>query len=180
MSDFFHNAVGIQLIGFAGLAIAVVVFQLNKRQQMLRLNIWANLLFSLHFFLLGAYSGAALNAVGAARNYCFVKFRYRPWSIWVLWGFIAAFTLATILTWQGPLSILPAIGMISGAFAYWQPTAKSIRLLSLIAPPAWFIYNFFSHSYAGMLIEIFIFCSILIGMYRLDVPNKKKAAALRD
>jgi hypothetical protein len=119
-----HNQIFIQLIGFVALGIAFSVYQLNERKGMLRLQMWASLLFSIHFFLLGAYTGS-----------------------------------------------------VSGSLAYWQPVAKSIRLLALISPPAWFTYNFISHSYTGMATEIFLFTSILLGMYRLDVPVRRKKYA---
>ena len=163
----------VQLIGFVALGVGMLVYQFNTRKQILTILSLASLLFSIQFFLLGAYSGAVLNAINVARNYAFYKYRYRAWSAIVLWGFIAIFCIATILTWQGPLSLLPAIGMISGAFANWQPKAKHIRLLSLISPPAWFVYAVAVHSYAGMIGEVLILSSILVGMYRFDRRSKK-------
>lgn len=170
-----HGQLMAQLIGFVALIVSLWVFQLNKRTTMLTAQLWGNLLFAIHFALLGAYTGAALNLVGAGRSYSFNKFRKKRWSGAIFWGFIGIFVAADIATWQGIISLLPLIGMISGAFAYWQPTAKSIRVLSLIAPPAWFIYNAVVSSYAGMATEVILMSSILIGMYRLDKQVKRVA-----
>jgi hypothetical protein len=167
------NPLIVQLIGFVALGVAVLVYQFNTRKQILIILSLASLLFSIQFFLLGAYSGAVLNLINVARNYCFQKYRYRKRSAIILWGFIGIFSVATALTWQGPLSLLPAIGMISGAFANWQLKAKHIRLLSLVSPPAWFIYALAVHSYAAMLGEVLILTSILVGMYRLDRKGEK-------
>lgn len=173
MSSVTVNPFVVQLIGFIALGVAILVYQFNTRKQILIVLSLASLLFSVQFFLLGAYSGAVLNLINIARNYAFHKYRYRTWSAVVLWGFVAIFGAATALTWQGSLSLLPAIGMISGAFANWQPEAKHIRLLSLISPPAWFIYAAAVHSYAGMVAEVLILNSILVGMYRYDRGDKK-------
>ncbi len=166
------NPIVIQLIGFFALGLSLLVYQLNKRKSMILAQMFSSLLFSLHFLLLGAYTGSIMNFIGATRNFAFDKYRDRSWSPLVLWAFVAILSFASILTWEGPLSLLPAIGTISGAFAYWQQTAKSIRLISLISPPAWFVYAIFSHSYAGMVTEIFVLCSVLVGMYRHDRPSK--------
>ena len=173
MPHIIANPFIVQLIGFVALGVSVLVYQFNTRKQILMILSWSSLLFSIQFFLLGAYSGAVLNLINIARNYAFQRYRYRAWSVIVLWGFIMIFSIATALTWQGPLSLLPAIGMISGAFANWQPKAKHIRLLSLISPPAWFVYAVAVHSYAGMVAEVLILSSILVGMYRLDRGSKK-------
>jgi len=167
-----------QLIGFVALGLQLWVYQLNKRKSMLNWQLWSNFLFSIHFFLLGAYTGSALNFVGAGRSYTFNKYRHKKWSAVIFWGFIGIFILAGALTWQGPLSILPVIGMVSGAFAYWQHGTRHIRTLSLIAPPAWFIYNAFNHSYAGMVTEIVIIASILIGKYRHDRYSRPRLRKL--
>lgn len=163
-----HNQVFIQGIGFVAFVIAVSVYQLNSRKSILNWGVVSGSLWAIHFFLLGAYTGSALNFFGAIKAYTFNRFRYRSWSGFLFWGFVSLFAAVTAVTWQGPISLLPAIGTISGAFASWRPTAKSIRLLALISPPSWFAYNFISHSYAGMVTEVFILASIFIGMYRLD------------
>lgn len=166
----------IQVIGFIAFGVSLLIYQLNKRKSMIFAQMFSSLLWSLHFLLLGAYTGSIMNFIGATRNLAFDRYRDRSWSYAVLWLFVGIFSLASILTWEGPLSILPAIGTISGAFAYWQRTAKAIRLVSLISPPAWFVYATFSSSYAGMVTEIFILSSILIGMYRHDRSTKELRA----
>jgi hypothetical protein len=171
--DLIHNQIFIQFLGFVGLATGLVSFQVNKRKKILSLIIWSSLFWSIHFYLLGAYTGSLLNFIGAVRTFAFSKYRNYSRSILILWGFIAAFGVATALTWQGPISLLPAFGVIIGAFTYWQKSPKSIRLLALLSPPAWFIYNTISHSYAGMLTEVLIFIATLIGIYRLDIRHHK-------
>lgn len=141
---------------------------------MLTLQLIAALLYAVHFYLLGAITGAALNATGAARNYAFTRHSdKRSW--WLPGAFIAVFCLVTALTWQGPLSLLPLGGMISGTLAFWQRTPNHIRLIALISPPLWFTYNFISGSYPGMLVETIMFGSNLIGIYRFDIRRLEPA-----
>jgi len=170
LNDFF----AIQLLGFVGLGLLFLVFQVDDRKKMLRLQMWAMILFGVHFFLLRAPTGSALNFIGATRNYAFDRFHKHKWSKILLWIFVGIFSAATILTWQGPLSLLPAIGMISGTVAFWQASPRAVRIISLIGPPAWFIYNAISGSYPGMAADTVFFASNLAGIYRFDIRGRKK------
>jgi hypothetical protein len=58
--------------------------------------------------------------------------------------------------------------------AVWQKNPRMIRLLSLLSPPLWLIYNVLSGSYPGILSEIFLLTSTLIGIYRFDIRKKKR------
>lgn len=141
---------------------------------MLAFGMTSGSLWTLHFFLLHALTGAAMNFIGASRAYTYYKIKPVKSNLWVLWSFTAISVSATALTWQGIISLLPFIGSMTGVIGYWQPTAKSIRRISLISPPSWFTYNFISHSYAGMATEILIMTSILTGIHRLDRKPKKR------
>jgi hypothetical protein len=164
-----HNAIIIQLIGFIALGFSLLVFQVNRRSSMLKLQMCAASLYVVHFYLLGAITGSAMNLTGVSRNYAFYKFRDRTHS-WLLPGvFIIIFAGVGLATWQGPLSLLPTCGMISGTIAFWQRDTKFIRYIALISPPLWFTYNAISGSYPGMLTEVIMFSSNLVGIYRFDV-----------
>ena len=164
-----HDQVFIQLIGFIALGISVIAYQIDKRITILRLQTVASLLWGVHFFLLGAWTGSILNVTGAIQNYIFssIPNRKRTWLLPIV--FILIFIIADALTWQGLLSLLPLGGTISGTISYWQKRTRLLRILALISPPLWFTYNFISHSYPGMLTEVFLISSTLIGIYRFDI-----------
>ncbi|MBS3806731.1 MAG: YgjV family protein [Bacteroidales bacterium] len=65
------NPYFIQFIGFLGLLGIVISFQKDKRSFTLIAQLFATLFFTLHFSLLHAWSGAAMNAVAALRAYMF-------------------------------------------------------------------------------------------------------------
>lgn len=160
-----------QIIGLVALVFALVVFQNDHRKKMLYLQLCAATLFSVHFGLLGAFTGMAMNMLSATRNYLFVMTEGwdRKWRTPII--FMVLFSLATIVTWEGPKSLLPLGGMITGTLAFWQIRPGRIRLLALISPPLWFLYNFMSGSYAGMAVEVIMFSSIITGIYRFDTKK---------
>lgn len=164
-----------QLIGFVAIILSITGFQLNNRKHILLVHACSGLFWSSHFYLIGAFTGSAMNLIAVSRNYTFVKYRQRFDRPFLPVIFITVFTLATAATWQGYMSLLPLLGMTTATIAFWQKNPRVIRLLSLIAPPAWFAYNFISHSYPGMIFEVFIFCSILIAILRYDILKAHSA-----
>ena len=137
-----------------------------------------NLFWALHFYLVGAFTGSAMNGLAIFRNYLFIKYRDKFTGYKLPLIFVLIFSIAAIITWQGPVSLLPFIGMATGTLAFWQKNPKYIRMISLLSPPAWFMHNLIQGSYPGMMIEVFIFCSILIAIFRYDIlGHPEKAVA---
>lgn len=161
-----------QLIGAVAVIISLTIYQLNQRSQMLKLGSAAGFLYAVHFYLLGAMTGAALNLVGGAREYSFSLVKPGKGKRWLFWAFVAASVLATWLTWNGFISLLALGGNIAFAISGWQPYAKGLRRVGLFAPPLWFSYNFIVGSYPGMFIEVFMIVSNVIGQYRYDLRKR--------
>lgn len=162
-----------QLIGFIALIFSIAVYQFNKRNTMLYLQLTSAFLFGLHFAMLGALTGALMNFINCFRCYVFANYdkRWAKSNYW-LYLFLAIFWIAGILSWQNWHSILPIIGMTVGTIAFWMKDTTKIRILSLISPPSWFTHNLIVNSYSGMLVEILIFISTIIGIFRFDKKNK--------
>lgn len=169
------NQLVIQAIGFIGLLFVVLSFQKNTRSSILLYLVLAQIFFTLHFSLLGAWTGAAMNGLAAIRTFTFYKRDVFPILKNVLWMyvFMAVFIAAGFLTWQAWYSALPMIAMVTDTFAVWHERPTHIRMYSIIQRPFWFSYNTLVKSYAGMTTEIFVFLSILVGILRLDILKKK-------
>jgi hypothetical protein len=160
-----------QLFGLAGLTLALTIFQVKKRRNMLRISIVACSLYTVQYILLGAYTGATLNIIGGARGYAYYKVSPNRRHLWVLFTFISLAALGAILTWQGPISLLALLGSVCGTFSVWHKNPKYIRRWALLAPPLWFTYNFISGSYPGMIGEVIMLTSNLLGEYRFDLRH---------
>ena len=79
-----------------------------------------------------------------------------------------------IVTWSGYFSILPILAMTIDSFAVWNKKTRNIRLLMMVPRPLWFIYNLIVSSYAGMITEVFVFFSLLVGIIRFDIIRSVK------
>lgn len=165
----------IQGIGYLALLFVILSFQKNKRVNILVLMMIGLILFMIHYALLGAWIGSLMNAIEGAMVLVAFKKENRRWAqkgFW-LYAFIALFIVAGIFTAKSLVDIMPIVAQIFGTVAVWQTSPKAIRLIMLVPRPLWFAYNFAVGSYAGMVAEVFILLSVLVGIVRFDLLGQK-------
>ena len=166
----------IQGIGFLALFFVIFSFQKQKRVPLLLIMFVGLLLFVIHFYLLNAYTGAIMNLIEAGIVFVSFKKETSAWAKHNFWIyiFVCLYILAGMLTLKTASDVLPIAAQIFGGIAVWQNNPRSIRFLMLIPRPLWFIYNLFVGSYAGMIAEVFIFTSVLVGIIRFDILRQVK------
>ena len=167
-------------IGFCGTIMLFLMFQQNDRKRILVFQIFGTSFFCIHFLLLGAYTGATLNAIAVIRAVIYFHRDKKIFGkkIW-LWLFICISAAAGVLTWEGYISILPTIAMIIGSVSVWVKKPRSIRILSIIPSPMWMTYNIINISVPGMITEVFVMTSIAISIIRYDILKKEEKLPLR-
>lgn len=167
----------IQFIGLIALFFAILAFQGKERRQILLRQSFAATLFSIHFWLLSAYSGSVMNLISVFRNIISEKKDRKSWakSIWWMYLFIGLSLVAVVYFWQGPISLLPALGIIVGTIGVWRNKPGEVRFYMLLTVFIWIPYTIITKSYSGLLTQIIIGTSIVSGMYRLDRSSKVEA-----
>lgn len=166
-----------QSIGFIALALVFLSYQFNKRSTILLFLILVQILFVIHYGLLGAWIGSAMNLVSAIRTYIFKQRENHSWANQRFWPylFMSISWLSGIFTWNSLLCILPIIAMTIDTWVAWTLKPKTIRFLTLIPRPMWFIYDITVHSYPGLIGETVTFVSVLIGIIRFDILHKNNS-----
>ncbi len=164
-----------QGIGVIALIFNVLSYQQKTHKKILLCQSLGGLLFTLHFLLIGAYTGAVLNLLGAVRSLIYSN-REKSWANKKIWPiiFLIAFTLSGILTWDGIFSLFPTVAMLLSTVVLWIENPKLNRVLSFPTSAFWLIYNISRKSYSGIATEIFISTSIIIGYIRHDMKRKEK------
>ncbi len=163
-----------QAVGFVAMAIIVASYQQKSHKNILVFQMISGTLFTVHYLLLGAYTGAVMNLLGAMRSLIYSN-RDKKWASSVLWpiSFSIAFAVSGILTWANIFSILPMIAMLLSSVVLWIENPKINRSLSIPSSCCWLFYNIKTVSYPGIITEIFVLTSIIIGIIRLDIKKKK-------
>ncbi len=158
----------IQGIGLVGFLFAILSFQNKSRKKILIFILFAQLTFSLHFFLLGAITGFLMNFLAFARTFLFEKREKYSWANHQFWIylFIILFWALGLRNLESFYGILPILAMTFGSIALWNLNAKKVRILMLIPTILWLVYDFMVISIAGVLTELVILFSILIGVFR--------------
>lgn len=165
-----------QTVGFVGMLLVFVSFQQNKRERITLWQMIASLVWVLHFGLLTAWSGMAMNAIGAVRGFVFSK-KGAPWASGAFWPYLfsALSVICCAVTWESLLSLLPTAANVISSFALWMDRPKTVRRLTLPASWMWMIYNLLNRSWAGLLTECFCTGSVLIAMARFDRKKAKNS-----
>lgn len=174
-----------QIIGIVAMVVALSSFQQRTQKRIVLFQFVSSILFSIHFFMIGAITGSILNAIGMVRAAIFARRDTRRWAAHPVWiyiftaVFLGVYALQFTLLGMSPtfrnflLESLPVIGMVATTVAFRLKKASHVRAVSLISSPMWLIYNLFNSSLGGALTEIFTLISIFIGMLRLDLRRKR-------
>ena len=164
-----------QIIGALAMVCAVICFQQKDRKKLLIWQFIVCLLWTVHFLVLGQYTGAALNGVQVVRSIIFGKRETAKWANW--FGFVPLFIFLTafigIITWKDGFSIFPIIGTVFATISLWMKKPFTIRSLTFPVSIFWGVYDVYSKSIAGALNEVFVIASLIIAIIRIDIPQLK-------
>ena len=157
-----------QGIGTVATAIALMAFQCKDTKKLYLMQFFSNLLFTLHYLVLGAMTGLLLNGMGTIRLVLlsFVKGKWAR-SRGAMLALMAVMILCTIITWEGWLSLLPAAAQIFSTPLYYRKNGKILRWGQvLFMSPCWLIYNIFQHSIPGALTDLMHMISVAVSFLR--------------
>lgn len=160
----------IQTIGGLGILASIISFQCNKHKAVLFFRTMNEFIFAIQYFLLGAYTGVAMNLVGCVRNIVFSKqVEHGKSTSKAIAFFSVLFAVFGLMVWQGSKSILIIAAKVLSTLAYGNKNMTFVRSTILITSSCWLVYNLFVSSAAGALCELFTLVSIIAGIIRLDI-----------
>lgn len=164
----------IQVVGIAAMFFSVFSFQMNKHKQIMMMQIAATALFGVQYFLLGAYTGMAMDIVGVIRGIVFYN-RDKRWAssnIWIV-VFMVIFAVSGLFTWQGKESLLMILAMMLNTVSFSCTKPKLVRSTILLSSPMILIYNILTGSIGGIINEICVEISSVAGLLRFDIGKGK-------
>ncbi|MDD3226925.1 MAG: YgjV family protein [Tissierellia bacterium] len=171
------NFIAAQIIGFIGTGLLVFSYQFKESKKLFIVQMFSNIAYILHFFMLGAFSGSINIAIALVRNFVLIN-SSKGWSrnkYW-LWLFISLHIIVTIFTYQDMFSLLPCIGMVAITIASWTRNGKKIRMTNIfVNSPSWLIYDIYTVSYSGIVCEVLTLLSVIISFFRHGVKALDQA-----
>lgn len=169
-----------QVITVAYYGILSLSYLLKDRNKILISNFIAHIGQASAMAMLNGYTGAAMAGIMMLRDLTLLiqekqkskdKEINKKVDLSILIITVILVILLTIFTYNGPLSLLSVVATLITTFALWQKNVKVYKILGLIAGILWLAYNIFIMSIMGIILELIIVLSTIVG-YLKDNKNK--------
>ena len=170
------NLIG-QIIGFFGIGLNFFIFQQKDRKKLLMFKLISDFVWAAHYFMLNAYVGFAVAAIGVFRELVSYN-KEKRWARGIFWPilFIVLGVSSAIIVrggLDGPLyNFLPAIASALSVICFWQGKTSKSRIFAIPISCCMFAYSFITFSVAGMTNEVITVLSVIIGFFRNDRRKK--------
>ena len=157
-----------QIVGYVAVVVGAFLFISTRRKTLLLVKMLSDVLWTVNMLLLGLYSGAALCFISACRSFVFYHREDKKWAksnAWLVF-FLALTLVSPIMTWEGPISLLPAVGSVLACLGYFARRPLLIKALNLPGVSCWCLYGLLSANYPSAINEAISVCSLLVGLGR--------------
>jgi len=172
-----------QALGIAGMTMNILSYQGNQQRSVILMQMVGAAFFTANMFLLEAWSGFILNALGILRAIVYAnKERFRNMKLWntvffLCYGlsYLSVFTVfkTPATFWNLVLEMLPTSAMVVSTVAFSRKNAADIRKFAWYVSPAWLVYDAVSLSIGGTVCEAISILSIATAALRLDRKKTK-------
>ncbi len=163
-----------QAFGIIAILLGFLTYQVKtKKRLMLILNATCAV-FCIHYLLIGAYTGMALNLINIVRN-IFYERRTKRDSDEIITPivFVVIQVVIGILTWDAWYSIFVLLGIGINTYCVSFKNPQNVRKSIILTSPLVFTYDVFASSIGGALYEFVAWVSAIIGILRMRKGGKK-------
>lgn len=165
----------IQILGFVAWLLLVYSYYRENTNKILIFQILSTILFCVHYYLLGAYSGLLICIYEVIRDYSYYK---TDKDNYIFIGSAVVYAVSAMITYTSILDLFPYIAsMIDGFFL--TKKRKVVVFGAIVTYTMWFIYDMYARSYSGAITDgILITSNILILVFNIDIFNGKNVKKL--
>lgn len=163
-----------QAFGIIALICTVVSMQLKEKKPLMILQTASETFIVAQYLVKGAITGSLVATVSFIRDLIFTKHHKHRTPVWVLLTLYVVLTVLTIISWAGPLSLLPYIGSLIYTWSLWYGKVKWIRLGNALGNSPYLVYTLLTGNYALFIMTLLEVISSAIGFLRHDVFKSKK------
>ncbi len=173
-------AVG-QILGFLITFVCFFIYYGKSRKQILIAKLTSDLLNVIQQALIGAYTGSLINMIATVREIVFYHRGKRKWASSILWLFLflGLMGAAPLLTWNGPISLLPAVGSAFAVIAFYVENPTHTRIIGVVSQGFWLAYVIFTVNLGAILQNIILITSAILGLIRDFLEYRKKKEGVK-
>ena len=160
----------IQIIGFLAWILLGLSYYRKNTDKILSFQVIANILFCIHYLLLGAYSGLLICFFELARDYLYYK---TDKDNYIFVGSIIVYIISSIITFTTLLDLFPYLASTLDGF-FLTKKKKIVVFGAIITYTLWLIYDIYAMSISGAVTDgIIIVSNLLILIFNIDLFNGK-------
>jgi len=159
----------IQFIGAIGYSLLAYSYFKEDKRQILFMQIFAYLMFVIHYYLLSGITGAICNLIGLFALLAIYILDKSKFKNIVATFFIVELLLINIYEFQNFFSIFPLVASISVIISFLNNDEDVIRIIGIISAICWLVYAVVYKSYIAIVFEVLT----LIGTFYAYIKSKK-------
>ena len=162
-----------QIFGIVAIALGFLSYQMKTPAQISIVQALTSLVFAVHYLMLGAITGMAMNVICLIRGIVYY-FRNKSGSNEKVTPLIFAVVMAVmgVLTWDKWYSAFIFCGQVISTLCMAFKDPQKIRKGILVTSPMVIVYDVFALSFGGIIYESVAITSSVIGIIR-NRKNKK-------
>lgn len=159
----------IQIIGFVAWILLAVSYYGKDTNRILIFQVISTILFCLHYYLLGAYSGLLICVFEVIRDYSYYR---TDKDNYIFAGSVIVYIIASIITYTSILDLFPYIASTIDGF-FLTKKRKIVVFGAIITYTLWFIYDMYAKSYSGAITDgIIIISNLSILIFNINPFGK--------
>ena len=147
----------------------------KKKTALILFLLFSDILVALHYFCLNALTGSIIifiDAIFLIASFVLEKFKKDKYVIWLVSATMVSIVITTILTWSGPISLLPMFSILVYLVGMIFKNVVFIKIGAMIRNLLNVVYMLLITSYVGAFLELCLMVSAVIGII-LSIKRKK-------
>ncbi len=165
-------------IGYFAVFLGLFSYVSTKRGPIYIMKGVTDALWIVNLALYGMHTAVFINCMNIGRTAVFYYREEKAWAkhrAWLVFFLLVAI-VSPILTWAGPISLLPAVGSILCCIGFYLHYPLAVKWVLLPGNLVWMTYSLLSHNFSAALGNLIVVISLAIGIVREGL-NKRKTTA---
>ncbi len=167
-----------QIFGLCLAALSFLVYWQKSRTKILITKMILDVLNVFQQAMVGAVTGSVINGIAVLREFVFYHKDRKKWAKNKAWLIVFLFLMgaAPLVSWQGCVSLLPAIGSILAVIGFYSGDPKFVRIWGMIGQSFWLLYSCIIFNLGGIIgSSLCIFGGILGLINEFRDKNQKRS-----
>ena len=156
------------------MAVSVIIYQQKTRKGLLICKACTDVLWIMHYCLIGGFTGAAVTGIALVREIVFItKGSQSKAGRISLPFFLGLSVICSLLTWANGYSLFAMLGSLMSIVSFWIGEPRLSRILSFPISACMLIYGLSNGSTAILVNEVLVITSSAIALLRSQGANAK-------